>query len=87
MWDVRKMEKLIREYIIENLMFGETSTELDNNSSLFDLGIVDSAGVMELVLYVEETFNLEIADDEIIPENFDSIAQLARYIELKQKDA
>lgn len=77
------IEAQIRDYIVTNLMFGDTTIEFDDNSSLLELGIVDSAGVMELVLFVEETFDLEIGDDEIVPDNFDSISQLSSYIQAK----
>ena len=77
------MEEQIRNYITENLLFGGSTIEFDDNSSLLELGIVDSVGVMELVLFVEENYALEIADDEIIPENFDSVVQLSNYVRAK----
>ena len=45
--------------------------------------MVDSTGVLELVMFVEETFNTTVEDEEIVPENFDSVAQLAAYIRRK----
>lgn len=80
------MEEQIRDYITDNLLFGGTTVEFDNNSSLLELGIVDSVGVMELVLFVEETYDLRIEDDEIVPENFDSVSHLANYIRSKQNE-
>jgi acyl carrier protein len=46
-------------------------------------GIVDSTGVLELVMFVEETFNITVENEEIAPENFDSVAQLAAYVRHK----
>lgn len=77
-------EEQIRGYIAQNLMFGEENTQLDPDASLLDMGIVDSVAVMELVLYVEEHFGLSVADDEIVPDNFDSIAKLATYVRSKR---
>lgn len=77
------IEEQVRSYIVTNLMFGQMTDELDNDASLLELGIVDSVGVMELVLFVEETFELDIEDNEILPENFDSISQLSSYIQSK----
>lgn len=77
-------EEQIRGYIAQNLMFGEENTHLDPDASLLDMGIVDSVAVMELVLYVEEHFGLSVADDEIVPDNFDSIAKLASYVRSKR---
>lgn len=77
------MEEQIRNYITDNLMFGEVTLQLDDDASLLELGIVDSVGVMELVLFVEEAFSLQIADDEIVLENFDSITQLSKFVQSK----
>lgn len=80
------VEEQIRNYIIQNLMFGDETVQLDTNDSLLESGIVDSVGVMELVLFAEQEFSLEIADDEIIPENFDSIGRLSNFIRSKRNE-
>ncbi len=73
----------IREYIAQNLLFSDNGFEYADEGSFLEEGIVDSVGVMELVLFVEETFNITVDDHEIIPDNFDSINQLAHYIHSK----
>jgi acyl carrier protein len=50
-----------------------------------DLGIVDSTGVLDLLMFVEEQFGIEVADDELAPENFDSIDKLADFVERKRR--
>jgi len=52
----------------------------EDDTSLFDSGIVDSTGVLELVLFLEENFGVAIADDEIVPEYFDSIDRLCQFL-------
>ena len=71
----------IRHYIAQNLMFTDNGFELSDDTSFLDEGIVDSTGVLELVLFVEDTFNIEVDDEEIVPDNFDSVASLAAFIE------
>lgn len=77
------IEPLIRQYILDNLLMTNDETQLDNNASFLEEGIVDSTGVLELVLFVEESFGIQVQDEEITPENFDSVAQLAQYIQGK----
>jgi len=73
----------IRRYILENLLFTNDETQLRNDASFLEEGIVDSTGVLELVMFVEETFNIVVEDEEIVPENFDSVEKLERYVGLK----
>lgn len=54
------------------------------DSSLLDSGIIDSTGVLELIAFVEDKFGISVADDEMIPENLDSIENLAKFISRRQ---
>jgi acyl carrier protein len=71
----------IRQYIAENLLFSEKGYEYDDNASFLEQGILDSMGVMELVHFVEEAFGVKVADDDLTPDNFDSVERLAAYVE------
>ncbi|MBU0704898.1 MAG: acyl carrier protein [Chloroflexi bacterium] len=77
------IETLIRTCILENFLFTDDDGQLQNDASFLEEGIVDSTGVLELVMFVEETFSITVEDEEILPENFDSVTQLARYVRLK----
>ncbi len=77
-------ETLIQNFILENLLFTDDASQLPVNASFLEEGIVDSTGVLELVMFVEETFDVTVEDEEIVPENFDSVAQLTRYVRLKR---
>ena len=57
-----------------------SSRELTQELSLLDSGIVDSLGVLDLVGFIEEEFGIEAEDDDLVPENFDSIAALTRFV-------
>ena len=78
------IETQIKDYIAKNLLFSSDGYNYPEDASFLEEGIVDSQGVMELVLFVEETFSVNVDDTEIIPDNFDSVSQLSAYIQNKQ---
>ena len=73
----------IRTYILENFLFDLEEDALQNDTSFLDQGIIDSTGVLELVDWLEDEFELTVTDDELIPENLDSINQISAYIASK----
>jgi len=75
---------LIRVYIVDNFLFGDDN-ELQEETSFLDNGIIDSTGIIELVSYIEESFDISVDDEDIIPENFDSIRNIAAYIMRRKK--
>ena len=77
------LKDTLREFIFENLMLGLRKHELDDTDSFLEKGIIDSTGVLELVAFVEQTFEFEVEDEELVPENFDSVAKLETYIQRK----
>ena len=72
----------VREFITSNF-FVSDAARLTDVASLLDLGVVDSTGVLEIIGFLEETFHLTVADDEIVPANLDSIERIAAYVERK----
>ena len=76
------LTETLRRFIVENFLFGRDDPFSDADS-LLEGGIVDSTGVLELILFLEETYDLALEDDELVPENLDSIANLARFITAK----
>ncbi len=72
----------IREFIVENFLFGDDDG-LHDNSSFLDEGIIDSTGILELVTFLEETFSIRVEDEELVPENLDSLDNLGAYLERK----
>jgi acyl carrier protein len=74
----------IKEFIVENFLFGEGGEDLKDSDSFLEKGIIDSTGVLELVEWIEESFEIKVEDEELIPENLDSIENLAAYIKRKR---
>ncbi len=69
----------IREFIINNFLFGDANG-LKDDTSFLDEGIIDSTGVLELVTFLEESFDIQVDDEELIPENLDSIDNVSSYL-------
>jgi acyl carrier protein len=81
------VEKQIKQYVAENFLFSDDGYQLSEDASFLEEGIVDSTGVLELVMFVEETFNITVEDEDIVPENFDSVSCLAAYVRRKADQA
>ncbi len=76
------VEEEIRRYIVEDILFGDDD-KLQQDTSFQEHGILDSMGFLSLITFVEEKFEIKIKDDELIPENFDSLQKISRFLELK----
>ncbi|HZJ32064.1 MAG TPA: acyl carrier protein [Vicinamibacterales bacterium] len=79
----------LRHFIVDNFLFGDQSGRFafSDTDSLQELGIVDSTGVLELVCHLQERYGIAVADEELVPDNLDSVDQIARFIERKRRDA
>jgi len=73
----------IRNFIIENFLF-EEDENLKTETSFLENGILDSTGILELIEFLEETYEIKVEDAELIPQNLDSIANVAQYVRKKQ---
>ena len=72
----------IKNFIIENFLYGQNDG-FGEDVSFMQKGIIDSTGILELVSFVEEKYGISVADDELIPDNFDSVNKLSAYINRK----
>ena len=78
-------EKEIRQFIVDNLLFGQEDVAINDRDSLLQLGIIDSTGVLELVAFLEQRFGIKVDDEELVPANLDSIHDLVRFIDAKSR--
>jgi acyl carrier protein len=76
------IEQELRAFVVENFLFGQDGN-LRNDDSFLENGIIDSTGILELVSYLEEQYKIEVADQELVPENLDSINNLAGFLSKK----
>jgi acyl carrier protein len=74
----------IRDYLSSNFLFSDHGFEYDDDASVLELGIIDSFGFTELLQWIEDGFDISVADDELVPDNFDSVRKLSRFVLAKR---
>ena len=77
----------IRRFILENYLFTDDPAQLGLDDSLLGRGIVDSTGMLEIILFIEEQLGVKVADTEMVPENLDSVNRIAAFVSSKSKAA
>ena len=77
-----EIEQQVREFLMSNFIF-DPSVQLGDDDSFMENGVVDSTGVLEVIMWVESTFGVHVDDSEVLPENFNSIRALTNYAERK----
>ena len=80
------IEKDLRTFVIDNFLFGEEG-DLSNYDSFLEKGIIDSTGIMELVAHLEKAYKMNVENRELIPDNLDSIARVAAFVNKKLGEA
>jgi len=78
------VEKEIRDFIVENFLFGNREKLPDDDISFIQQGLIDSTGILEVISFIEEKFRIRVEDDELLPENLDSVRCLADFIVRKR---
>jgi acyl carrier protein len=77
------LKAAVRKYLGDNVLLAGGLEELGDDSSFLERNLLDSTGVLELVAFIEETYGFKVGDDEIIPDNLDSVSLVAGYIARK----
>lgn len=75
-----EVQDKLQAYFEDNFLYEETMDEIDKDKSLIDNGYIDSTGIIGLVSFLEKTFNIKVHDNEIIPENFDTLNNIYSYV-------
>lgn len=78
------MRQEIRKFVVDQFLFGDEDG-LTDDASLLELGVVDSTGVLELVTHIETTYGFKVADEELVPDNLDSIESLTDFVQRKRQ--
>lgn len=76
------VQETIKSYIVDNILFGEDG-RLTDDASFQRSGILDSTGFLGLITFVEEEFGIAVADDEVVPENFDTLRKISGFVARK----
>lgn len=75
---------LIKGFIQKEIMNGNGGEKLENGDNLIEKTIIDSLGIVKLIGYLEKTFRIAVRDDELVPENFETVEAIASFVRRKQ---
>ncbi len=78
------IEQEIKTYILENYLFTDDASLLSSADSFLEKGILDSTGILEVIYFIEEEYGLKVEDEEMVPENLDSVENLVAFVRRKQ---
>jgi acyl carrier protein len=79
------VESQVRAYVVDHFLFGQGGEKLGSEDSFLEKGLIDSTGVLEVVMFLEERFGIKVQDEELVPENLDSVGRIARFVERKRQ--
>ena len=74
------IEDKIRGYILENFLFTDDQSALSSTDSFLEKGLVDSTGIRGMMTFIEDEYGFSVEDDEMIPENLDSVINIVKFI-------
>lgn len=81
--DTTSIKSDVRQFIAENFPLSNDAFALEEDDSLIETGVIDSTGVLEVIGFVEDRYSIEVADAEVLPENLDSINNIASFVTSK----
>ena len=77
------IREAVRSFLAENFLFREGMESLGDDDSFLGAGIIDSTGVLELIFFLENGFQIKVADEDMLPENLDSVRAVTAYVQRK----
>lgn len=77
---VSEVERAVTSFIVENFLFGNAADAPARDASFMETGLIDSTGILELVAHLEATYGISVGDDQLVPENLDSVASIAAFV-------
>ena len=78
------VERTLRTYILQNFLFTDDDSVLEDSDSFLERGIIDSTGILELISFLHDELGVHVEDEEMVPENLDSVDNLAAFVSRKQ---
>lgn len=83
-WSQAEIEREIRSFIAEELLYGSDQAAIAGDQPLQETGVIDSMGMLRLVTFMEQTFGIEVLDGEVVPEHFATLGDIISFIERKR---
>jgi acyl carrier protein len=84
---MQNVKHQVRCYLLDNFLMGGTAQDIGDDTSFMEAHILDSTGFIELISYLEQQFGLRVEDEEMVPENLDSLANIERFVSRKRASA
>lgn len=78
------LKQEVKSFILRNYLFTEDDSALSDDVSLMQQGVTDSTGILELIMHLEDTYAIKVADEDMVPENLDSVQSIVRFVERKR---
>jgi acyl carrier protein len=79
----QQIKQQIIDFITSNFLFGDAEKRVNEKDSLLENGIIDSTGVLELIAFIEETYGIKVGDEEVVPDNLDTILDITSFVQQK----
>jgi len=83
--DSNLIREQVHDFIRTNFLY-DNAASFDDSASLSEMGILDETGALELVMFVEETYGLVVEDADLLPENFDTVANVTTFVAVRLRD-
>ena len=80
---MQQIEREVRQFIVDNYFFGKDESEFSDDDSFLDKGVLDSLGILSLVSFIQQEYGIEISDQELVPDNWDSVRRAAQFVHRK----
>ena len=84
MGSIMSVEAQVRNYILENYLFTDDQSMLNNEDSFLQKNILDSTGMLEVIYFLEDEFGIKVKDEEMVPENLDSVSRIVAFVGRKK---
>jgi acyl carrier protein len=75
---------IIERFVVDELMMANSQTKIDHDQSLVSNGVIDSLAILRLIAFVEEKFGIKVEDEELVPENFETINIIKHFVESRR---
>jgi acyl carrier protein len=82
--DMQDIKEQVRQFIADNFIMGADGVTLGDDDSFLEHHVLDSTGFLELISHLEESYGIKVLDDEMVPENLDSLSSVANYVARKR---
>lgn len=80
---MQSIEREVRQFVIDNFVLAAGNGEFSSTDSFLETGLLDSMGILNLVEFVREKYSIAIADEELVPEHWDSVRQVVGFVQNK----